>query len=233
MFEGATIDDATNQGQVFVRLKSLTLTYDSYIITNPSQLAAVQASKVTYICDFPLFASLSLDHGRREQSLYFEIPPKTIFFYIIFLHESQLIPGSHKHSLPHSNFKFPKHLDEIHLQFAGHHSLLQRGGLRGLSLPSGYNSESLRRYHSWLHSSGLYQKNFSSYKTRGPVEQNTSFDQALLVDIQPWKSDQTERLNCRLVYKESSLEKMSMRLVLIQQRAFTYSRAEGWSWTIV
>jgi hypothetical protein len=227
--QGAVAAPATHAA-LTVAITSVTLTYESIILKDPSDVARISKSTIRYYFDAVFMRCNLLGNGGMFDHQKVQIPSKALFLYIVFQRESQFIPSGRANCSLTNRYKFPPGLDELHMNLTGKEGLIFQRGFKGLSLATCRHSNSLHVYVAELCKAGLYTKGFDDMF---PETDNNGigFDQTILVDLTPFREDlmQMSTMDVILKYNVAAVPGWYMRVFGIVPACHTYSPSNLWT----
>ena len=211
-----------------VRIKKITLWYESLIFDSPLELDKMNAKRLEYPMDIPRMRLQELNGGVSEHNVPIALPRGARFIYIMFIHESQKLPNVVPNSYMSSRFRFPPGLDSIQLSLVGKEGLLFKKGLNGLGSYNGRDSHSLKAYHAELCRKGLYSRAFETFCP--PPRNGIGYDSVLALDLTPYHKSMHELSTMRmdLLYTAPAKNNWSVRAFAIVQRLYTFDQKNKW-----
>lgn len=232
---GQAIDDAAVAAP-FIRnvtftVKGLFLTYESIILESPDQLERLKRTVMRYYCDVALYRNNNLTPNVQYDRQLVSVPAGARLLYLAFLFEPQILYGARKNSWLSARYRFPPGLDTVQLTMTGRDGLIFKDGLQGLGVRGGRSSPSLRTYVRDLVRKGLYSRDFDAFFPPHDVSPH-GYDQALLVDLTPYKIKEGTVLTVDMTYQPTQGSPVGwyLRSYHVLQRQMDYSEKTRWSY---
>ena len=239
---GALAQDMTTvpHDTLKVSLKGVSLVYESLILENREHASAMMRATSKCYADFPLLRLNLLQSGVQFDSQRFTLPEGVKLVYLVCLSQHQIKTDSRPHNFVACRYRFPRNLQRLKMSLTDNDGLLFKDGLEDLSSENGQTSQSLTLYHGDLLQKGLYSRTLpclippdvaaADYDPQGLGNLNVGYDQAILLDLTPYKTDKKPtELVVDLWYFDQAVERQYFAAFCVQQREYTYSDRSRWS----
>ena len=230
-FAGTDIPDADADPNMTMEIKSIVLVYETSVLTVAQELDRVQGSKVTprYFHDSVIMRTYQLGEDRTFDSQKVVLPQYCRLVYLMWLHESQIMPGSRKHNFLSARHRFPPGLEEVKLDLLGHDGLVFKEGLQGMGGGNGQSSVSLVEQHNNMMRLGLYERPYSDFV---PKAGGIGYQQVLLLDLLPYMlhlDKSSVNLNVTMKYSAFAAKRWSLRAYCMVQRKYECGGGKKWT----
>jgi hypothetical protein len=211
-----------------ITINKITLLYESVILEDLDEIERINRSTLEYPVDIPVERLNDLDGSVMHETASVPLPRGTRLVYLMFLHESQLMPNAVANSYMSSRFRWPPYLNHLQLSLVGKNGIVYQKGLR--DIVKGRNSHSLRSLHAELCKKNLYTKNFDAWFP--PQRNGIGYDVIIPVDLSYYHKNFKEisALTVELAYSQPSMPRWSMRTFAVVQRVYQYSEKDRWTY---
>ena len=215
---------------VTVELISLSLQYQSTIVSSETELASLVAAERNFIVDVPIQRMVSCGRGKYDDQV-FPLPKNTKVVFLSFLHEDQFIMNVGLHKFLSPRFRFAPNLINCQLSLPGRDGLLAAQGLTNLGVAACSNSSSLKSYHRGLVKAGVYEKLFSSYAPSHIGGIKWGYDQSLVIPLRDYDIEENSQLRVVCQYSDQLAQaRWHIHLFCIVQRQLERTTGKKWSW---
>jgi hypothetical protein len=215
---------------VLYEITSITLTYESSTVDSDDQLAALKRHDRQYYVDVPLMRLNNCLTGVKHDAQIISLPKNTKLVYVFWLYEDQFVYNASTNSYLSARFRFPPNMVGVDLAMPGKDNLLVSGGVKNLGVATGWNSGSLRAYHSRLVREGLYDKDFESFSPNRK-DGVLSYDQALLLNLKNYSIEENTQLHVTMKYSDNlSQARWYLHAFCLVQKLLTCDAKHQWEW---
>jgi len=220
---GAAVD-------VKYEMTAISLSYESSIIDSDDQLAALKRHDRQYYVDTPYMRLLNCQTGVKHDAQIISLPKNTKLVYVFWLFEDQFVLNTTANSYLSARFRFPPNMVEVQLSMPGKDGLLVADGMKNLGINTGWNSASLRGYHSRMVREGLYDKDFDSFSPNRR-NNNLSYDQALVLNLKNYTIEEATQLHVIMKYNDGlSQARWYLKAFCVVQKLLSCDGKHQWEW---
>ena len=219
--------------KIEVNVLKMTLTYQSAILSTKEEINRLMRNTLRYHVDVPVMRLAQLHHGIMAETVRLPLPAGTKIAFLLFYHESQLVPNARPNSYMSSRFRFAPFLDEMVLSLTGREGISQAKGITFPGNPTqGRSSHSLRAMHRDLVNRDLYHKSFDSFFPPFRAGRYVGYDSIWPVDLTPY-SDATRdlfTLEIALRYSQAALSQWNIVCFAVGQWVYEWNEKTKWTW---
>jgi hypothetical protein len=144
--------------------------------------------------------------------------------------EDAFVPNPTTHSYLSARFIFPPNLVHVSVSMPGREGLVMADGMVNLGVNLGWNSQSLRAYHSRLVREGLYDRDFDFFAPNRKAN-NRSYDQVLIVPLKNYDIPDASQLQVVMKYNDGlSQARWYLHAVCLVQKILSCDSQNKWEW---
>lgn len=211
-----------------IHIQNISLVYESALLEEEDYKKEM-ATPFQYTVDTPIFRGHQLKWDVFHQHIKIPLAPGSRFVYILFLHESQMVPGVRTPGYQSSRFQFLPNLEKLTISLLGKEGVLFSKGLEGLGVADGRKSHSLLAYHADMVQKGLQSRTFDEWFPKWTEAKG--HDQLICLDLlTDYKNFLTQGdVEFVISYKEASHPRWNIVLFAITEEVHTWTKLTGWT----